>query len=220
MNHLRRLTICLILVAIAATSYSQSKTKEKHELVFLVGTIQPFLLDGLNFEVDYYTPKMVFNYSHGYSLELTEELGTTVGELKNQNLAIHIPISTGFGIGYRLNKYFDIRIEPKYHEFEVYYDNTNRNLSTNQITDYSTITLGLGTYFRWKPFEKQDNLLKGIFTSTSIRFWPQIFSSLKDHKIQYYNTVNKKNEIHETSNIGIANTPIIFNISIGYAIQF
>ena len=40
------------------------KDSKTHELVLLAGTIQPFLLQGGNIEVNYLTKKMVFEYSH------------------------------------------------------------------------------------------------------------------------------------------------------------
>ena len=209
-----------IVLNFGINTYSQSIEQNKNELVLLAGTIQPFLLQGGNFEVDFYTSKMVFNYSHGFSLDMNSEKGTTVGEVKEQSLAIHLPYSTGFGIGYRLNKYFDVRIETKMHKFNIYYDSTDRKKSLNQITDYRTITVGLGGYFRWKPFEKNENWTKGIFTSTSLRFWPKVSSSLKNGEVNYYNRITLKNETHKTANIGIANSPIIFNFSIGYSVQF
>lgn len=194
--------------------------EKKYELVFLAGTIQPFLLQGGNVEVDFYTPKLVFNYSHGFSLDLESATNTTVGDAKEQSLAFHIPYTTGFGVGYRFNKYFDVRMESKLHRFEVYYDGTNRTFIENQITEYTTITLGIGAYFRWKPFEKNDNFLKGIFTSTSIRYWPNVYSTLAGNKISYNNIITEQTEIHETANIGFANTPFLFNLGLGYSVQF
>jgi len=221
MKNLLKITFCLSLFLGSQTqAFSQSEEDKKYELVFLAGTIQPFLLQGGNVEVDFYSPKTVFNYSHGFSLDLESKTNTTVGKAKDQSLAFHIPYSTGFGIGYRLNKYFDVRFEPKLHKFEAYYDGTDRTVEANKITDYSTITLGLGAYFRWKPFEHQDNFLKGIFTSTSIRYWQNVYSSLDDGEISYNNRVTEQTEVHETANIGIANTPFLFNVGLGYSIKF
>lgn len=190
------------------------------KIVLLAGIIQPILLQGGNFELDFYTPKMVFNYSHGFSLELESSAGTTVGEAMEQSVAYHLPYSTGFGVGYRLNKRFDIRFEPKLHKFDAYYDGTNRKESVNQITDYNTVTLGVGAYFRWKPFEKQHNYLKGIFTSISVRYWQNVWSSLDTRGYTYFNTVTNQSETLKASNIGIANTPFVFNIGLGYSIMF
>jgi hypothetical protein len=211
-------TLCAAANLNAQTDFG--KPEKDREIVFLAGTIQPLLLQGGNVEVDFYTPKMVFNYSHGFSLELESKAGTTVGEVKEQSVAYHLPYSTGFGVGYRLNKYFDIRFEPKLHKFEAYYDGTAREEAVNQIVDYSTVTFGIGAYFRWKPFEKQDNFLKGIFTSTSIRYWQNVWSSLDHNEFKYFNDISMQNETLKASNIGIANTPFLFNVALGYSFQF
>ena len=219
MKKLLHITTSLFFFFLYNNAQCQDPSAKKNELVLMAGLIQPVLLQGYNLEMDFYTPKMVFNYSHGFSLDMTNEAGTTVGDIKEQHLAVHIPYSTGFGIGYRLNKYFDVRLEPKMHKFEIYYDDTDRTEAQNQITDYTTFTLGLGAYFRWKPFEKNDTFLKGIFTSTSLRYWQKISSSLDNGELQYTNRITQNTETHKAANIGIANTPFIFNIAIGYCIS-
>jgi hypothetical protein len=204
------------LTNLKAQEIAKPKT---NEIVLLAGTIQPFLLQGGNFEVNFLTKKMVFEYSHGFSLDLDNKHGTIVGEAKEQQLAIHLPYSTGFGVGYRINKFFNIRFEPKLHKYEVFYDMTDRKKSSNQITSYKTSTLGIGIYFAWKPFEKNTTFLRGIYTSTSIRYWQNVWSSLPNNKIDYVNRVSNKTETHKIANIGIANTPVVINISIGYSIK-
>ena len=47
------------LLFVCISLQAQSQDDKKYELAFLVGTIQPFLLDGGNVEVDFYTPKLV-----------------------------------------------------------------------------------------------------------------------------------------------------------------
>lgn len=218
MKHTSFIT-ALLFLGNGITSQTNDNPKKTKELVLLAGTIQPFLLQGGNVEADFYLPKMVFNYSHGFSLEMENATGTTVGEAKRQSVAYHIPYSTGFGIGYRLSKYFDVRFEPKLHRFEAYYDGTDRKVSENRISSYTTATLGIGAYFRWKPFEKQANFLKGIFTSTSIRYWQNVWTSLDNNKTEYANRVTNTTEVLKASNIGIANTPFLFNIALGYSIR-
>ncbi|MFC3196487.1 hypothetical protein ACFOET_02550 [Parapedobacter deserti] len=217
---MKQLMLITTLMLSAIVSGAQTSGKKSKEIVLLAGAIQPILLQGGNFEVDFYLPRIVFNYSHGFSLDMERKTGTTVGDAKKQSVAYHLPYSTGFGVGYRLNRYLDIRLEPKMHKFEAYYDGTRRQESVNQIVDYRTVTLGVGAYFRWKPFEKQTNALKGIFTSTSIRYWQNVWTSLDNNKHQYVNRVTNKTETLKAANIGIANTPFLFNIGIGYSIIF
>lgn len=219
---MKHLVSIAVLLSLGNSIQSQTidQPKKTKELVLLAGTIQPFLLQGGNVELDFYLPKTVFNYSHGFSLELESAAGTTVGEAKRQSVAYHIPYSTGFGIGYRLSKYVDVRFEPKLHRFEAYYDDSDRKAPGNKISSYTTATLGIGAYFRWKPFEKQHNFLKGIFTSTSLRYWQNVWTSLDNNRTEYKNRVTGKSETLKASNIGIANTPFLFNITLGYSVCF
>lgn len=219
MKHVLSMLV-LLLIGSNIKSQTPDKPKKNKELVLLAGTIQPILLRGGNVEADFYLPKMVFNYSHGFSLNMESAAGTTVGEAKRQSVAYHLPYSTGFGIGYRLNRYFDVRFEPKLHRFEAYYDGTDRKEASNRIASYTTATLGIGAYFRWKPFEKKNSFLKGLFTSTSIRYWQNVWSSLEANQTEYTNRVTGQRETLKAANIGIANTPFLFNIALGYSFRF
>ncbi len=200
------------------TSLAQ-ETKQKKEFLYsnrisvLAGLIQPIVLKGGNIEVTYFTKRMSFDYSHGFLLNMSG--GTMVGDAKDQKLAYHLPYSTGFGIGYRFTSFFDVRVEPKIHSWEVYYDGETQN-KTNLIKSYKTYSVGLAAYYRYMPFHKKDNWLQGIATSTSLRWWPNIGSSLTDDKFTYNNKFSNKDETLKASNIGIAGSQFLFNISIGY----
>jgi len=212
----------LLLKAVAVmlfqTSFAQTEEIKKpflysNKFSILAGLIQPMVLKGGNVEVNYYTKRLSFEYSHGFLLNMSG--GTITGDAKIQKLAYHLPYSTGFGIGYRITSFFDVRIEPKIHNWEVYYDGETRN-RTNLIKSYKTYSIGLGAYYRYMPFKKKDNWLQGITTSTSLRWWPNIGSSLKDDKFTYHNKFSNKDETLKASNIGIAGTQFLFNVSIGY----
>jgi hypothetical protein len=118
----------------------------------------------------------------------------------------------GVGIGYRFTKSFNLRFEPKLHIYETYYEQSTEN----SIVNFNTYTLGFGAYYRWLPFEKKDGFAKGITIVPSIRYWYKVGSSLSDDQHSYFNTVTNQNEILKAPNIGAANTPWIFNISVGY----
>lgn len=199
-------------------SFAQ-ETKAKKEFLYsnrvsvLAGLIQPMVLKGGNVEVTYFTKRMSFDYSHGFLLNMSG--ATVVGDAKDQKLAYHLPYSTGFGIGYRFTSFFDIRVEPKMHSWEVYYDGETQN-QNNLIKSYKTYSVGLGAYYRYMPFHKKDNWLQGITTSTSARWWPNVGSSLRDDKFTYHNKFSNKDETLKASNIGIAGSQFLFNISIGY----
>lgn len=200
------------------TTFAQEK-KQKEDFAYsnkfsvLAGLIQPMVLKGGNIEVTYFTTKMSFDYSHGFLLNMSG--GTIVGDAKEQKLAYHLPYSTGFGIGYRFTSFFDVRVEPKIHSWEVYYDGETQN-KTNLIKSYKTYSIGLGAYYRYMPFQKKDNWLQGITTSTSLRWWPNVGSSLTDNQFTYTNKFSNTGKTLKVSNIGIAGSQFLFNVSIGY----
>ncbi|MGH1338508.1 MAG: hypothetical protein ACRBFS_20500 [Aureispira sp.] len=72
-------------------------------------------------------------------------------------------------------------------------------------------------YFNWRPFKKMKNALNGIMISPSIRYWPTISSSLEGGSFSYYNKVTEHQETHDVLEVGIANTPLMVNLSIGYS---
>ena len=210
----KKLTIAAVLF-LSQLSFGQQEEEllYSNRISVLAGLIQPFVLKGGNIEVTYFSKKMSFDYSHGFSLDISGE--TITGDAKTQKLAYHLPFSTGFGIGYRISSYFDVRIEPKMHSWEVYYDGETQNKS-NVIKKYKTYTLGLGAYYRYMPFRTKEGWVKGITTSTSLRCCPNVASSLKNDEFSYYNKLTNKNETLKASNIGIAGSQFLVNLSIGY----
>jgi hypothetical protein len=209
----------LIMVIFTITSIVGAKAqsiKEK-ELLYnkkisvMAGLIQPLVLRGGNFEVTYTTNRMIFDYSHGFSLN-----PPSGGDFKTQNVVLKLPYSTGFGIGYRINSFLDVRFEPKLHSWEVYDKDAAQTVS-NRIKDYKTYTLGAGIYYRYFPFKNSTNkVLQGITTATSVRWWQNVGSTLTNNEFSYDNKTTTKKETLKAANIGINNTPLIFNISVGY----
>jgi hypothetical protein len=166
-----------------------------------------------NVEINYTTKKMMFEYSHGFSLDPSSS-----GGYKNQKLSLHLPYSTGIGIGYRINSNLDIRFESKLHSWEVYYMDEEQK-AENKIKEYKTYTLGVGIYYRYFPFKNNNsNLLQGITTSTSLRWWQNVGSTLDNNEFSYTNKFSNKMETLKAANIGIGNTPLIFNVAIGYTL--
>jgi hypothetical protein len=86
----------------------------------------------------------------------------------------------------------------------------------NRVNAYNTFSLGLGVYFAYQPFKKQDNFLKGLLISPSVRFWPTVSSSQKDD-FAYNNKITGKPETIKTVDPGIGFTPLVFNVSVGYS---
>jgi hypothetical protein len=90
---------------------------------FVVGGdfMQPFVLGGGNLTVAYKTEHLVFEYSHGWALDLNRipDGGALTEEERAQGLSVYIPWSTGFSVGYRITKNLDFKVEFKEHAFRV-----------------------------------------------------------------------------------------------------
>lgn len=194
---------------------SDWKTDKKAGLVF--GLTQPVFVSGFNIEGVYIHNRLIFDYSHGASLKFTGDALTE--SLRNQQLQIHAPFTTGFGVGYRLTPWINLRVEPKWHRFNFHYKNEPRN-AENIIATNNTFSLGLGLYGFFQPFSKKDNALKGITVAPSIRYWPTLVSNFSDSGVIYQNKLTAKNETLQTLDPGFGFTPWIFNISIGYILDF
>lgn len=211
--------IILVLFSLSISAHAQQKERKKldNRVNLLLGLTQ-VTLGGFNIEGNVFYKRMVFDYSHGISLDFPNSQ-LEEGPDKSQDLSIHIPWTTGFGVGYRFTEWLNLRLEPKWHRFEVYYDGQEQT-SENLIVGYNTFTLGLGLYTNFLPFKKQTNFLKGIMIAPNVRWWPKLSSTLENNSYEYYNIYTEQTETHNAREIGIANTPFIFNISIGYSVKF
>lgn len=210
------LTLALITIVMVTKSQEIENQKKPFTTNLLFGLNQP-LLGGFNIEGNVASKKIIFDYSHGVSLNFNNEILDETN--KSQNLAVHVPWTTGFGIGYRFNNWLNLRAEPKWHKFELYYDGETQ-IQQNQIEEYTTFSMGLGLYANVKPFKNQDNFLSGFMIAPSIRWWPRVSSSLTDNSFNYYNKTLDQNFTHEALEVGVNNTPLILNMSIGYSIDW
>jgi hypothetical protein len=77
------------------------KTDKRTNVVF--GLIQPIFAKGFNIEGNYIQNRFIFSYSHGASIDLSGQSVTTA--MREEGLAVHIPWTTGFGVGYRLKEW-------------------------------------------------------------------------------------------------------------------
>jgi hypothetical protein len=209
--------VAIVVFSTIVLSIAQAQNSAKEPFLYsnkvsvLFGLLQPVVAKGFNIEFNYFTKRMAFDYSHGIGLN-----PPVVGDYLDQKVVLNIPFTTGFGIGYRFNSFLDFRFEPKLHHFKMYYKDDTQN-ETNKLADFKTITFGLGLYYRYFPFKNSDNkFLQGITTSTSLRYWQNFGTTLRNDEITYMNKGTKKMETLKAPNIGIANTPIIFNIAVGY----
>ncbi len=207
-------TIAFMAISMANSTAQTDKKQDflySNKFSILAGLIQPTVLSGGNIEFNYFTKRMAFDYSHGFSLD-----PPTVGDYKDQNLALHLPFSTGFGVGYRFNSFLDVRFEPKLHSWEIYKKDVEQTVS-NKLADFKTITLGVGLYYRYFPFKNSNStFLQGITTSSSIRYWQNVGTTLSKDQFTYLDKATNKTQTLKAPNIGLANSPIIINIAIGY----
>lgn len=210
-----KIALTLLSISLFSSSFAQKQEKKvflySNKFSILFGVIQPTVLKGFNVEVNYFTKRMSFDYSHGVSLD-----PATVGKYKEQNLAFHLPYSTGFGIGYRFTSFLDLRFEPKLHDWRIY-DKDDEQNKTNLIASFKTITLGLGLYYRYMPFKNSESkILQGITTTANIRWWQNVNTTLSGNEFTYTNKRTGNVETLKAPNVGIANTPIVFNLGVGY----
>lgn len=183
-------TLCL-LILISTSQVAWSKSWH-----VLMGLSQQIILQGGNIEINYLTDKWVFEYSHGWSLDLDASPGekAMTSQEQYQGLSIHVPYSTGGGIGYRFTPEFNLRLEIKQHEFQV----TNRE---NQTIKYTTQDVGLGAYYFYQPFKQY-----AFLVVPSIRYWPTVNTSLENDVATFNN--GEKHNAHDFAIFG--------NISIGW----
>jgi hypothetical protein len=207
-------TAYLFFASLFISFISQAQdVSEKNRFSLVFGLNQPILLRGFNVEGNYWMKKWVIDYSHGFNLHADGKFVDS--EYERQRVNFKITHSLGIGVGYRFTKSFNLRFEPKLHIYETYYEGQEQS-GTNSIVNFNTYTIGFGAYYRWLPFEKKDGFAKGITIVPSIRYWYKVGSSLPGDQHSYFNTVTNQNEILKAPNIGAANTPWIFNISVGY----
>lgn len=186
-------------------------------MALLFGLNQPLFAQGFNVEGNLIHKRWIFDYSHGASLDFK---GNTLNtELKEQNLVVHMPYTTGFGVGYRFTKWLNVRVEPKWHRFEFYYNNDTRQNADNRITSYNTFSLGVGAYGFFRPFERKNNFLSGITLAPSIRYWPNVSTTLAGGAYNYQNSLTNRQETIKELGPGIGFSPLIINLSVGYSIK-
>ena len=158
----------------------EQQWKKDKKVAVLFGLSQALVVRGFNVEFNYIHNRLIFDYSHGASLDFDKNLVTN--ELKAQGVVVHMPFSTGIGIGYRFTEWLNLRVEPKWHRFEFYYDGEDQRKSNLIVSDKNNFSVGLGLYTFFQPFKKKDHFLKGLTIAPSIRFWPTVSSSFDDNR--------------------------------------
>lgn len=220
-------TILILLVTSALTfnfsSNVSAQKSSKHSFPYsnsftLGGGISQLLLGGFNVQAEYTTNRFVFDYSHGFNLNFKGNSASLVAQ--RQHLAEKLTSTLGVGIGYRITPVFDIRFEPKIHFYEVNYDGKMEQ-QTAPLAKYRTVTLGAGAYYKYYPFHRQSKGLAGILIMPSVRYWPNVWSSLENDKLTYFNKVTNKTEIYKAAPQGFPATKgLLANITVAYTFQF
>jgi hypothetical protein len=191
---MKNLLNILFMICLAYNLHGQDDKKTNshaRQFTLLSGLIQPVLLGGVNLAGTYFTNRLSFGYSHGMFLNYPKFLR------KDNNVSrLYSPWSTGAGIGYRINSKYDVRAEAKAHNYLVYLPNNNR-------AEYTVYSLGVGFYSR-------QYLGKHFLFEYSLRYWPNVSTTLTDDKFIYHDT-NGNNQEHKAHQLGI-----IFNVSLGY----
>ncbi|SEJ40501.1 hypothetical protein SAMN05216327_109289 [Dyadobacter sp. SG02] len=179
----------------------------------LGGGVSQILLGGFNVQAEYTTKRFVFDYSHGFNLHFKGNAASLVAQ--RQQLQEKLTHTLGFGVGYRITPRFDIRFEPKIHFYEVNYNGDAAG--PQPLKSYHTVTLGAGAYYRYYPFEHQKNVLAGILIMPSVRYWPNVSSSLDDNSFTYFNKITDKLETYKAAPQGFPATKgLLANITIAY----
>ncbi len=208
-------TSTLLYLFLFQTGNAQTQDwKQDKKIAALFGLTQPLLVSGFNIEVNYIHNRFIFDYSHGASLDFSGNL--LPNYLQNQGVVVHMPFSTGFGIGYRFKEWLNVRLEPKWHKFEFYYEGDEQVASNRIAVDANNYSIGLGVYGFFQPFKKKENALKGITIAPSVRFWPTVASSFDDNRFSYLNKNTETTEELKSLASGVAFSPLIINVSLGY----
>ncbi len=212
----------LVMMAIFAGMHSvnaqNTAWKKDKKGAILFGLTQPLIVSGFNVEANYIHNRLIVDYSHGVSLDFSGNL--LPDYLQQQGVVVHMPFSTGFGVGYRFKEWLNVRVEPKWHRFEFYYENEAQTAANRIAADGNNYSVGLGMYGFFQPFKKRDNFAKGITIAPSVRFWPTVASSFNDNEFSYQNKQTGQTETLKSLASGVGFSPLIVNVSIGYSFDF
>jgi hypothetical protein len=205
---------CRVLaITLPLMSAAEARAQEPAPRASVVfGLTQPLLLRGFNVEGDWWTEHVVVDYSHGINLHVP---GTSLGgEYERQGLDFLVRHSLGIGVGYRITRALNVRLEPKVHVYDVHYATGG----AAPIGSFRTYTLGAGVYYLWRPFRNATGAARWLSIVPSLRYWPQVASSLDRDRVIYASHVTGRTEVMRTPAIGAANTPWIVNVSVGWTV--
>ncbi len=160
----------ILLCFCAAFASAQDRTPKNIKPFsnkFTLGTdlVQPFFLGGFNINATYTTNNFIFDWSHGVGLSLPDNILTD--EQEALDAEIEIVWTTGPGVGYRLTKNLDARVDFKIHRNEV------DLLKGEQFLDYNSYTAGPGVFYRFYLGKNT-----GFGLELSVRYWFELGNEL------------------------------------------
>lgn len=137
----------------------QAHAPKRVELGFNYGLSQPILTHGFNAAVEVRYERLVLTYSHGQGLDYTAFETPTE---KAAGATVHMPWTTGGGIGVLLIDELWALADFKVHHFEV-----DTPMDHGQ---YTTVTIG--AELGWRFF-----VWKGFNLAVVGRYWPNVYST-------------------------------------------
>ena len=132
---------------------------ERVQLGFNYGLSQPILMHGLNAAVEVRYRRFIATYSHGQGLDYSS---FATSRERSAGAAVHMPWTTGGGIGVLVLDEMWVLADLKVHRFEL--DTTVDHQA------YSTVTVGAEV--GWRFF-----VWKGFNLAVVARYWPNVYAS-------------------------------------------
>jgi hypothetical protein len=156
-------------------------------------------LGGFNIAGEVRYRRLWLEYSHGVDLTLNKAGGYSLTETeKAQNLHIHVPYTTGAGVGFTLIDQLWLGVEVKAHRFDV-------NAPGGSVSSYETYSVGPVLGYKV-------NIGKGLYANAYLRYWPNVATSLKNDQIALQGT--NGTVVHSAHDWGT-----FANVALGYAFR-
>ena len=149
---------------------SESKPGLEQKFSVMAGLSQWLLFRGGNLAVEFKTGRLAFEISHGQGLDLNQLGGFALSSAeRDAGTRVRVPWTTGFGVGYRITENLHLLVEFKAHHYEV-----RASEGSSEVT-YTTFSIGPGAFY-------SIYLSKHLFLEPNLRFWPNVGSTLDDHR--------------------------------------
>ncbi len=138
-------------------------------------TMRPSVMSGLgqwvifgggNLAAQLKVGRFVVEYSHGQALDYDRLGGFAKSSAdRDADLSVFSPWTTGGGMGFQITPALHVLVEMKAHRYEV--------KGRGDELRYTTFSIGPGIFYDLY-------LYKGLFVQPSLRFWPNVASTLDD----------------------------------------